>query len=395
MGRIDKLGAAFLAAILCLAVPTAVSSRSKDEPVRRSPHWEAQAVAGGGYLAWQQYSRGRPNRPDVFLRKPSGQVVKLNRPGTLGSLGGIDGRTLVYQEYRGEAAVFGGDGFSRIVLYDLKTGKRTLPPRVNSGEWEYLPTISGPWIFFARLDRYGSRQIVGVNRATGETVLPDNFVTYLQPGQVYRGLFAWVHWNPGVGPSEVRVYDAENDTDYYLSSRRWQWAPSIGPQGAVYVLETGRECGSSPVIKRYPRTLSGDVAATGKEILRLPEGFDSSSSFGYADAQGRATVVHERLKCGTKWGSDIYRFSDTVSLDVSKDGSGQGTVTGDGIDCGEDCAEVFNGGSWVTLRAEPDLSSHFVGWSHECAASDPEESSCTFRIDDAMSVTATFDLGPL
>jgi hypothetical protein len=394
MSRTHKLSAAALATILCFFTPAAVTSQPKDEAVRTSPGWEGQAVAEGGYLAWQHMSRRRAGHSDVYLRKPSGTVVKVNRAGTEGGLGAIDGDTLVYQEYRGDNMAYGPTKFSRIVLYDLKTGKRTVPPRVNGYDSEFLPTIWGPWIFYGRAGG-GGRHLVGFNRSTGQTVMPDTYVGYVQPGDPAEGLFPWVHWNPGQGRSEVRVYDVENEREYYLASRRWQWAPSVGPQGAVYVLETGRTCGTSPVVKRFARTLSGELVRNGKEIMRLPRGVDYGWSGAYADASGHATVVHQRYRCGTDWGSDIYRFSDTVSLDVSKEGSGEGAVTGDGIDCGEDCAEVYSGGSWVTLSAEPELGSHFVGWSHECEASDPEEDSCTFRIDDTMSVTATFDLGPL
>lgn len=392
MNRTVKLGIAALAATIGLLAPAPVSPRPKDRPVRTSPHWENEAVAGGGYLAWQQISRGRPDRADVFLRKPSGRVVKVNRAGTHGGLGGIDDGTLVYQEWRGETRPFARGSFSRIVLYDLKTGRRTVPPRVNGADWEYMPSMWGPWIFYGIFDEFGSRSVVGVDRDTGETVHPDRLVPYLQPGQVNEGLFAWVSWEPGGGRSRVYVYEIETRGVHQLRSSRWQWAPSVGPQGAVYVLETDRQCGSSPVVKRYARTLSGGFSA-GKEVLRLPEGVDSSWSSSYADPEGRAVVVHQRLRCGTRWGSDIYRFSDVVGLTVAKDGSGDGTVIGDGIDCGEDCSESLNGGAFVTLRAEPDLTSHFAGWSRDCAAAE-EEGSCVFRVDEAQTVTATFDFGP-
>lgn len=396
MSRTQRLGAAALATILCLSTSVAVSSRPKDRPFRATRHWEGQSVAEGDYFAWQQISRGSPNRADLFLRKPSGKVVKLNRPGTQGTLGAIDGDSLVFQEFRGQPAVFGGNGSSRIVLYDLKTGKKTLPPVANGSEWEYWPTIRGPWIFFAQLDHFGSRHVIGYHRPSGAVTRADSYVSYLQPGQINAGLFAWVRQEPGAGPASVRVLDLESSSYDELRSRRWQWAPSVGPQGAVYVVETGKKCGSSPVIKRYPPALEGGIDPVGKEILRLPEGFDSSSSYAFTNPQGHTTVLHQRLKCGTKWGSDVYRFTDTVGLTVTKDGSGSGSVTGVdvAIDCGDDCAEVVSGGTWVTLDADAELGSHFAGWSEQCAVSNEDEDTCTIRLDDALTINATFDLGP-
>jgi hypothetical protein len=50
------------------------------------------------------------------------------------------------------------------------------------------------------------------------------------------------------------------------------------------------------------------------------------------------------------------------SLTVEKSGTGDGTVTGSGIDCGPDCIEVYQEGVVVFLKAEPDADSVFDGW---------------------------------
>ncbi|HEX2294526.1 MAG TPA: hypothetical protein VHN37_04380 [Actinomycetota bacterium] len=393
MNRIRRLGAAALAIVLALSSSATVLSQAKDRPAVKSPAWENEAAAGGGYLAWQKNSRGRRHHYDLFLRKPSGRVVKVNRPGTQGGLGSIDGGTLVYQEWRKEATPYARGAFSRIVLYDLKTGRRTMPAAVNGASWEHWPTISGPWIFYAVLDSSGNRHLYAFNRKTkAREYVAGAHVEYLQPGRAEGGVVAWVSQSLGQRRTRAYVMDMEGRGYWELRSSRWQWAPTVGPQGAVYVLETGRQCGSSPVIKRYARTAE-DGYSTGKVVLRLPEGVDSSWSSAYADARGLAAVVHQRLRCGTRWGSDIYRFSDTARLTVGTDGSGDGTVAGPGIDCGEDCAEVVSGGTWVTLTAEPGLASHLEGWSG-CTPSSDDPNQCRVRVDDATTVTATFELGP-
>ncbi len=87
--------------------------------------------------------------------------------------------------------------------------------------------------------------------------------------------------------------------------------------------------------------------------------------------------------------------SDTVTvtagaytLNVSKTGSGTGTVTSSpaGINCGTDCSEPYASGTSVTLTATPASGSTFVGWSGDCSGT----GSCVVSMSTARSVTATF-----
>jgi len=71
---------------------------------------------------------------------------------------------------------------------------------------------------------------------------------------------------------------------------------------------------------------------------------------------------------------------------VLKDGNGSGTVTStpSGIDCGDDCTELYDAGTVVTLTATADIGS-FVGWSGACT-----DEECIVTVDEAKTVTATF-----
>jgi len=53
------------------------------------------------------------------------------------------------------------------------------------------------------------------------------------------------------------------------------------------------------------------------------------------------------------------------SLTVVKSGTGSGSVTSNpaGINCGDDCSEVYTEGTKVTLKAKADTNSTFTGWS--------------------------------
>ncbi|MGI8515627.1 MAG: InlB B-repeat-containing protein [Acidimicrobiia bacterium] len=70
-------------------------------------------------------------------------------------------------------------------------------------------------------------------------------------------------------------------------------------------------------------------------------------------------------------------------------GDGGGTVTSDpaGIDCGSDCTEDYTESTIVTLTANADALSVFIGWSGDCSGT----GTCVVTMDSAKSVTATFD----
>ncbi|MEK6276238.1 MAG: hypothetical protein AABM30_13040, partial [Actinomycetota bacterium] len=74
-------------------------------------------------------------------------------------------------------------------------------------------------------------------------------------------------------------------------------------------------------------------------------------------------------------------------LTVTKNGSGVGTVTGAGIDCGAACSDYYDDGTSVTLSATAAAGSRFGGWSGEgCSGTD----TCTVTMTAARNVTATF-----
>jgi hypothetical protein len=74
-------------------------------------------------------------------------------------------------------------------------------------------------------------------------------------------------------------------------------------------------------------------------------------------------------------------------LNVTKAGTGSGTVTATGINCGNDCRENYRNGSSIALTATPAKGSTFAGWIGKAC------SSGTIIITRNMGCTAAFDLG--
>ena len=77
------------------------------------------------------------------------------------------------------------------------------------------------------------------------------------------------------------------------------------------------------------------------------------------------------------------------TLSVQRAGTGSGTVTGGGIDCGSTCSLTLAGGTAVTLTATPSTSSSFASWT---GCDSANGNSCTVTVTQSRTVTATFTL---
>jgi hypothetical protein len=87
-------------------------------------------------------------------------------------------------------------------------------------------------------------------------------------------------------------------------------------------------------------------------------------------------------------------FAEAQTLTVTKDGTGSGTVTSNpaGIDCGDTCEAQFENGSTVVLTATPASGSQPVVWGGACSGA--TGNTCSVTMDDAKTVTATFNVPP-
>ncbi len=76
------------------------------------------------------------------------------------------------------------------------------------------------------------------------------------------------------------------------------------------------------------------------------------------------------------------------TLFVRKGGTGTGTVSGTGINCGQDCEEIYTPGAGLTITAAADAGSIFTGWSGEgCTGTGP----CTLVMSVNKTITAIFN----
>ena len=111
-------------------------------------------------------------------------------------------------------------------------------------------------------------------------------------------------------------------------------------------------------------------------------GFEFAGWSGACTGTGACSVTMDAAKSVTATFTPIQRTLTTSVL-----GSGSVTSSPAGIDCGLDCSQDYDDGTVVTLTASPDAGWQFVGWSGACSGL----GSCTVTMDQAQSVTATFD----
>jgi hypothetical protein len=248
------------------------------------------SVTGDRWLAWARNTTNRPGRFNVFLRKPNGNVVRVNPPGTTGWPGGIDLAMdrLVYQQVEGAR--------SDLRFYDLSSGTRSHPPDdVNTRKWEWHPTYSHPWLLFARDDnnlrvkRVVLYNVVKENaRVLARVRQPEDFV---QAGQVNGNYAVYSRCTPRC---RVLVYDIALGTARVLPkpASAYQYAPSVLADGTAFVARSGHACGANVRIVRYG---PGDPAR-GRVIASLASGIDFFVSYAALD-EGVPRVFFDRTKC--------------------------------------------------------------------------------------------------
>ena len=174
------------------------------------------------------------------------------------------------------------------------------------------------------------------------------------------------------------TFNGSNPTSYTLSVTK---AGTGG--GTVYSTPAGVTCGTA-CSASFPSgtvvTLVADVAA----------GSSFAGWSGACTGTGPCTVTMSSARSV----SATFNTTDgtTYALNVTKSGSGSGTVASNpvGISCGSTCSATFNSGVAVTLTATPASGSTFAGWSGACTGTAP---TCITTMTAARSVGAAFTGG--
>lgn len=124
-----------------------------------------------------------------------------------------------------------------------------------------------------------------------------------------------------------------------------------------------------------------DLGFAGSEGKKWAE-LDISSSFFTCAEPSSSDPAHVTIQLR---GATEFLFP----LTVSATGTGGGSITGDGIDCGTACWNSYPKGMTVLLQAQSGSSSVFAGWSdQECGVL----TECAVTMDSAKTITAEFTI---
>ena len=127
-------------------------------------------------------------------------------------------------------------------------------------------------------------------------------------------------------------------------------------------------------------TTAGDFLL-GSGSAAINSGLNSANAVG-TDLAGLTRINEGTIEMGP------YEVT-TVSISVTVNGNGVGTVNGPGLACSADCnLPGYVLSDTVTLSADPDPGYTFLGWSGDCSGTD----SCTLTMDASKSVTAEFGI---
>jgi hypothetical protein len=186
----------------------------------------------------------------------------------------------------------------------------------------------------------------------------------------------------GTGPCEITVRGAVAVTARFAQAdeARVVSVRKSGDGTGRVTGPSGIDCGGT-CEARVERGDEVELDATADER----SSFAGWSGAGCGEDPTCTFVVDDPVTVTAEFTAEPVTFLLTVATD------GEGTVTGDGIDCGEDCEESFDEGTSVELTAALGGNNNDVAWSG-CAVDGTEPLRCVATMSEDVDVSATFSV---
>jgi hypothetical protein len=277
-----------------------------ESAVRVGPRHDMFPAGHAGYFAWSRISR-RTGFFSAFLQTPDGRIEKISQGPSGAFVGGIDDRYVSYTQYAGHNA--------EAFLYDIREGTTRPIAGINSNQREWVPSISGEWVLFARTpnNTFERGKIFLYNLHTKEL---RSLARAGRNATVYADQVNgnWAVWTRCANRCNVFRYNiTDRTTSQIPNPRGQQYGASVLADGTMYY---DRE--TKPPAYPYTQDESQDVlmrlpvGGTPSEIVTLKEGVDLDESFVDLQPDGDVRIYF------AEWGLD-YEGSLTADIRVVRD----------------------------------------------------------------------------
>jgi len=204
----------------------------------------------------------------------------------------------------------------------------------------------------------------------------------LSPGKYEVSLNLGEAWLPTCpqSPHAVELAIAQTTTDLNFGVAE-KTTLTVTKTGRGNITGTGISCGPD-CTGDYPKNTSITLTASPADSYQV------TWSGACSGTTTTCAITMDQSKTVTATFSRIPSFE----LTVSKAGPGEGTVTGEGINCGEDCTDQYPPNTQVTLTAVPATvpNSTFLNWGGDCVGTSPE---IVVTMDANKSCIAHFGAG--
>jgi uncharacterized repeat protein (TIGR02543 family) len=172
------------------------------------------------------------------------------------------------------------------------------------------------------------------------------------------------------------------DTDEPLSVPSITLTKTGDGNGVVQSRPAGIRCGKT-CDKEFPENTTVKlIAFAHKGSIFTGWGDDCSGT-----TKKTTVTVDKALTCTANFDVSKPAPEGMYNLTISVEGEGDGVVTANGINCAGDCQQNHKRGKNLMLKATPDASSTFVGWSGDCEGM---KSPLQVKLEQDMTCVATF-----
>ena len=267
-------------------------------------------AASTTYLAWIVFS-GKNFNPSIRAEAiGSDASFRVNPQGTFAITGGIDGSTLIYEQFTETQK-------SDLVMVDLSTQTQLeVPDGVNTDAVEFSPSISGSHLLFGRRIHQGAEVILfdtgtGTSQVIATRTYTERRLNGVLPLQVNGNYAVWeqsaIKRKTGELISrDIILYDIAAATTTKLPKtdpeRPSQYGPSVDQNGTVYFGRSSFACGENAQL------VSRQLDGTESILYAFPTNKNFRFSSAVDNPDNTTDVYFDRFNCRGDDFGDIWKL---------------------------------------------------------------------------------------